>query len=300
MPKTTFEKVIVDVDRDGIAVVTLNNPDMRNCITPQLSKDMNKALDQLHGDRSVRVVIVTGAGNQSFCAGMSLKHFIEYRTHSWDLYNPGESMMDWWGKIRRLPQPAIAAVNGFCIGGGFCVLDSCDLAIASDKAVFSLSEINFGSIPGGGAMRAALDMMSIKNAMWLIMTGKPIDAQEAWRTGLVNKVVPHNRVLEEAKDLARLLATHPWQALEFCKRAGYGSKEIAGRFLGIEYETAMSIFQNHSRQPRGGGPQAGLQAFVDKKYKPGLQTYDFREANESKASAAASGRGRRAGGGRRK
>ena len=255
-----YEKVAVDVDDQGIAVVTLNNPENRNCITPQLSKDMNQALDAIQRDRSVRVVILTGAGDESFCAGMSLKHFIEYKDKGWELYTPGESMMDWWAKLRTIPQPTIAAVNGYCIGG-----------------VFSLSEINFGSIPGGGAMRAALDMMSMKNAMHLIMTGRPIDAQEAWRTGLVNKVVPHERLMDEAMELARTLVPHPWQALEWCKRTAYGSKAISDRFLGIEYETAMSIFMTRARPPRGGGAQEGLQAFVDKKYKPGIESYDFRK-----------------------
>ena len=272
-----WNKVTVEVDDDGIAVVTLNNPEMRNAITPQLSKDMNQVLDKIRGDRAVRVVVVTGAGDKSFCAGMSLKHFIEYREKGWELYTPGESMIDWWRKLWELPQPTIAAINGFCIGGGFCVLNSCDLAIASEDAVFSLSEINFGSIPGGGAMRSAIDMMSIKNAMYLILTGKPIDAQEALRTGLVNKVVPKADVMGEAMDLARLLATHPWQTLEWCKRTAYGMKEIPGRNLAIQYETAMASFQNRALPPKESSPQEGLQAFIDKKYKPGLETYDFRQ-----------------------
>ena len=282
MAKQTYEKVLVDVDKQGIATVTLNDPEHRNCITPTLSKEMNKVLDGIAPDRSIRVVVVRGAGEQSFCAGMSLKHFIEYRTHGWDLYNPGESMMDWWGKLRRLPQPVIGAINGYCIGGGFCVLDSCDLAIASDRAIFSLSEINFGSLPGGGAMRAALDPMPIKPAMWLILTGKPIDAQEACRTGLVNKVVPHKQLMAEVQDLAENLVTHPWQALEFCKRAAYGSKSIPDRFLGIEYETALSHWVSHVRPPKGGSSQEGLEAFVAKRYKPGLQTYDFRKSESAK------------------
>ncbi|HYC23054.1 MAG TPA: enoyl-CoA hydratase-related protein [Candidatus Bathyarchaeia archaeon] len=278
MVSGTFEQVEVEIDAQGIALVRLNNPAMRNAITPQLSKEMNQVLDQIHHDESVRVVVVTGAGEESFCAGMSLKHFIEYRSKVWELYSRGASMLDWWAKLRALPQPTIAAVNGYCVGGGFCVLDSCDLAIASERASFALSEVNFGSIPGGGAMRAALDMTSIKNAMYLILTGKPIDAQEAWRMGLVNKVVPHDRVLSEALELAQLLATHPWQTLEFCKKAAYGSKEIPSRALGIEYETAMSHFQMHARPPRAANAQEGLEAFVEKKYKPGVETYDFRKS----------------------
>jgi trans-feruloyl-CoA hydratase/vanillin synthase len=277
MVSGTFEQVKLAVDEQGIALVTLDNPTMRNAITPKLSQEMNAVLDQVQGDGGVRVVVITGSGDESFCAGMSLKHFIEYRDRVWDLYRRGESMLDWWAKIRALPQPTIAAVNGYCVGGGFCVLDACDLAVASERAVFSLSEINFGSIPGGGAMRAALDMMPLKNAMYLILTGKPIDAHEAQRTGLVNQVVPHDQVIAAAMELAGVLATHPWQTLEFCKKAAYGSKEIASRLLAIEYETAMAHFQAHARPPRASNQQEGLEAFVEKKYKPGVETYDFRK-----------------------
>jgi trans-feruloyl-CoA hydratase/vanillin synthase len=187
-------------------------------------------------------------------------------------------MLDWWRKLHTLPQPTIAAVNGFCIGGGFCVLNSCDLALASDRARFSLSEINFGAIPGGGAMRAVLDMMPLKNAMYLILTGKPIDAEEACRNGLVNRVVPHSKLREEALELADLLTKHPWQTLEWCKRTAYALKEIPDRQLGIEYETAMAHFQAHARPPLDGNSTERLKAFTEKKYKPGLEAYDLDES----------------------
>lgn len=269
-----FENVGIEVDERGIAIVTLENARMRNAITPQLSAEMNRLLEQLRADRDVRVVVVTGEGEESFCAGMSLKHFLELRERNWELYRPGESMIDWWRRLHELPQPTIAAVNGFCVGGGFCVLNSCDLALASDRAVFSLSEINFGSIPGGGAMRAALDMMPLKAAMYLILSGRPIDAQQACREGLVNRVVPHAELRKEALDLAATLARHPWQTLEWCKRTAYGLKAIADRSLGVEYETAMAHFQEQARPPHGASVTERLEAFKHKRYKPGLEAYD--------------------------
>ena len=275
-----FENVKLDVDPRGIGLVTLANAEMRNAITPQLSAEMNRLLDAIRSDREIRVVIVTGEGEESFCAGMSLKHFIELRDRNWELYRPGESMIDWWRKLHELPQPTIAAVNGYCIGGGFCVLNACDLAIASERAVFSLSEINFGSIPGGGAMRAALEMMPLKNAMHLILTGRPIDAQEACRNGLVNRVVPHAELRQEVVELAEHLAKHPWQTLEWCKRTAYGLKAIADRQLGIEYETAMAHFQDQARPPKGASKTERLEAFVEKKYKPGLEAYDLKKGGD--------------------
>ena len=269
-----LDHVRVDVDPDGIALVTLDNPAKRNAITPELSRTMNVVLDRLAADRAVRVVIVTGAGDAAFCAGMSLEHFRTYRDRVWELYTPGESMMDWWAKLRALPQPTIAAVNGVCVGGGFCILDACDLAIASERATFGLSEVNFGSVPGGGALRAVLEMMPLKRAMHLVLTGQPIDAAAASQAGLVNEVVAHDDVVPAARRLAALLVRHPWQTLEFCKRTAYGSREIPNRRLAIEYETAMAHFQHQARPPRTAGAQEAFAAFGEKRFKPGLEPYD--------------------------
>jgi trans-feruloyl-CoA hydratase/vanillin synthase len=214
---------------------------------------------------------LTGEGEESFCAGTSLRDFLELRPHPWKLYTPGESMLDWWRALRELPQATIAAVNGWCVGGGFCVLHACDLALAADHATFSLSEINFGSIPGGGAMRAALELMPQKAAMHLILTGQPIGADEACRHGLVNRVVPRAALRAEALELARALARHPWQILEWCKRTAAGLRGMADRQLAIEYETAMAHFVADARPPVEVDER--LRAFRAKRYRPGTEAY---------------------------
>lgn len=263
--------VRLERDEGGVATLVLANAGMRNAITRELSARMNRVLEEVAGDRSIRALIVTGEGDESFCAGMSLEDFLELRPTVWKLYTPGESMLDWWRKLRELPQPTIAAVNGWCVGGGFCVLHACDLALAADHAVFSLSEINFGSIPGGGAMRAALELMPQKAAMHLILTGQPIGAEEACRHGLVNRVVPRAALREEAGALARGLARHSWQILEWCKRTAHGLRGIADRTLAIEYETAMAHFVASARPPVEVDERLG--AFRDKRYKPGVEAY---------------------------
>lgn len=270
----SLDQVRVDVDPDGIALVTLDNPAKRNAITPEMSRSMNVVLDRLAGDRAVRVVVVTGAGDAAFSAGMSLPHFRTSRDRPWELYTPGESMMDWWAKLRALPQPTIAAVNGVCVGGGMCIVEACDLAVASELATFGLSEVNFGSVPGGGALRAVLETMPLKRAMHLVLTGQPIDAFAACDAGLVNDVVAPDDVVPAARRLAAVLAKHPWQALEFCKKAAYGSREIPNRRLAIEYETAMAHFQQQARPPRDAGAQEAFAAFAEKRFKPGLEPYD--------------------------
>ena len=123
-------------------------------------------------------------------------------------------------------------------------------------------------------MRAVLETMPPKAAMYLILTGKPIDAEEACRNGLVNRVVAHSELREEALALAGTLAVHPWQTLEWCKRTAHGLKAIPDRGLAIEYETAMAHFQNQARPPHGASVAERLEAFARKKYKPGLQAYD--------------------------
>jgi trans-feruloyl-CoA hydratase/vanillin synthase len=255
----------------GVATLVLANASMRNAITRELSAQMNRVLERVAGDRGIRALVVTGEGGESFCAGMSLKDFLELRPEPWRLYRPGESMIDWWRKLRELPQPTIAAVNGWCVGGGFCVLHACDLALAADHATFSLSEISFGSIPGGGAMRAALELMPQKAAMFLILTGQPIGAEEACRQGLVNRVVPRAALRSEALALAESLARHPWQILEWCKRTAHGLRGIADRTLAIEYETAMAHFVADARPPVE--VDTRLRAFRDKRYKPGIEAY---------------------------
>jgi trans-feruloyl-CoA hydratase/vanillin synthase len=265
------ELVRLEAGEGGVATLVLANASMRNAITRELSEQMNRLLERVAGDRAIRALIVTGEGDESFCAGMSLKDFLELRPQTWKLYEPGASMVDWWRKLRELPQATIAAVNGWCVGGGFCVLHACDLALAADHATFSLSEINFGSIPGGGAMRAALELMPQKAAMHLILTGQPIGADEACRHGLVNRVVPRAELRREALELARSLARHPWQIIEWCKRTAHGLRGIPDRTLGIEYETAMAHFVASARPPVEVDKQLG--AFRDKRYKPGVEAY---------------------------
>ena len=127
-------------------------------------------------------------------------------------------------------------------------------------------------------MRAVLETMPPKAAMYLILSGKPIDADEACRRGLVNRVVAHEQLREEALALARDLAAHPWQTLEWCKRTAYGLRGIADRGLAIEYETAMAHFQDQARPPHGASVDERLQAFARKEYKPGLEAYDAEAA----------------------
>jgi trans-feruloyl-CoA hydratase/vanillin synthase len=265
------ELVRLEAGEGGVATLVLANPSMRNAITRELSAQMNRVLERVAGDRAIRALVVTGEGDEAFCGGMSLKDFLELRPAPWQIYTPGESMIDWWRKLRELPQPTIAAVNGWCVGGGFCVLHACDLALAADHATFSLSEINFGSIPGGGAMRAALELMPQKAAMFLILTGQPIGADEACRQGLVNRVVQRAALRAEARALAESLARHPWQILEWCKRTAQGLRGIADRTLAIEYETAMAHFVASARPPVEVDQR--LRAFRDKRYKPGTEAY---------------------------
>ena len=195
--KTSTEKVpggrnvLVEFE-DQIAWVTLNRPEKRNCMSPALNDEMVEVLDALELDDRCGVLVLTGAGD-SFSAGMDLREF--FRATDGMPFNKQmrvrRSAANWqWRQLMNFPKPTIAMVNGWCFGGAFTPLVSCDIAIAADEATFGLSEINWGIIPGGVVTRAVVGSMNVRNAMYHILTGIPFDGKKAAEMGLVNEAVP--------------------------------------------------------------------------------------------------------------
>lgn len=205
----------IRLDReDGILTITLDRPEVLNALHRPAHVELSRAFDLYAADADLRVAIVTGAGDRAFCVGTDLKSLAV--TGDYEYPKGGFA-----GITKRfdLFKPVIAAVNGLCLGGGIEILAACDLAVASEHAQFALPEPLVGlAALGGGALQRLARQLPMKEAMWLVLTAQRIDAEEARRIGLVNRVVPRGEALAAARDVARgLLACAPL-ALEASKQ----------------------------------------------------------------------------------
>jgi len=202
--------------REGfVLVLTLNRPEARNALSPELIGALSDALTAAKDDDNVRAVVITGAGDKAFCAGMDLRAFSEAR----DAGNADMSSMNalMWFHKGGFPKPVIAAVNGPAVAGGFELVLSCDLVVAADHARFGLAEVKRGLFPaGGGTTLSARIPLAV--AMELGLTGDAIDAARAQAVGLVNRVVPAAGLMDEALELASTVAANGPLALQVTKR----------------------------------------------------------------------------------
>src|SRR5262249_42597660 len=180
----SYQTILVE-RRDRVVKVTINRPEKRNALNIQTRAEGAAILDQLRADDSIRVVVLTGAGDKAFIAGADIAEFAE-RT----AITQREVMLErsLFNAIDSFPKPIIAMVNGYCLGGGCEVALACDIRIASDKASFGQPEINLGIIPGGGGTQRLTRLVGEGKAMEMILTGEIIDAQTALAIGLVNQV----------------------------------------------------------------------------------------------------------------
>ena len=202
---------------DGIGVLTLNRPKALNALNAQLMSELQAFVSKVATDPEIKVLIITGAGEKAFVAGaditeMQPKSAVEGR--DWAKF--GQQVFD---QIENLPQPVIAAVNGFALGGGNELAMACDIRIASEKAKFGQPEVNLGITPGFAGTQRLPRLIGKGRAKELIFTGEPIDAAEAYRIGLVNKVVPPEELLPAARDLAKKIIAKGEIAVRQCKAA---------------------------------------------------------------------------------
>lgn len=261
----------VKIDRaDGIATVTLNRPEKKNAMNPQMHREMCELLREVRDDRSLRVVVLTGAGD-SFCAGQDLKEFFA-ETYG----KPAESdrvtrlAMEWGELLRLMDKPTIARVNGWCFGGGMRVMGLCDLAIASERAVFGLSEINFGIFPAGGALKVPVELLSHRDALYLTLTGDRLSAAEAEKIRLVNRAVPHEKLDDEVAALARKLIEKNAVALMLAKKVFWREKFMQYDEA-VDWELAnMAVL---SQMTAGEWVSEGIRQFLEGQYKPGMGAY---------------------------
>jgi enoyl-CoA hydratase len=224
-----YENIIFEKE-ENIAIITFNRPDAMNALNNQTRAEFAQAIAEVAADDAVKVLILTGSG-KAFVAGSDIKEF--NKTTSFMAHNIkrlGEM-------VEKLEKPVIAAVNGFCLGGGCEIAMGCDIIIASEKAKFGQTEINIGIIPGGGGTQRLQRLIGACRAKELIFTGDIITAAEADRIGLVNRVVPLEELLPKAKELAKKIATKSAAALKLAKQAvNYGMQVPLESGLKYEYE----------------------------------------------------------------
>ncbi|HEX2932959.1 MAG TPA: enoyl-CoA hydratase-related protein, partial [Candidatus Binatia bacterium] len=209
----SFENVLVE--KDGCtAVITLNRPQALNALSYSLVKDLSLAMQELDRDHDVRVIIVTG-GEKVFAAGADIKEMAERGPFDERIHE----RLGYRDQINKVTKPVIAAVSGFALGGGCELAMSCDIIIASETARFGQPEVNLGIIPGSGGTQRLTHVLGKHRAMELVLTGDSLTAAEAERLGLVNRVVPVELLLEEAKKVANKIASKPVLAVKAAKEA---------------------------------------------------------------------------------
>lgn len=189
------DAVLFDAREDGIAVITLNRPSSRNCLSPEIREGLFAAWDRFEHDDELRLAILTGAGDKAFCAGGDLKEMVET-----GLRVPPREMFPVPYDTIELSKPTIAAVNGVAFAGGWMIAQACDLCVASETARFAITEVKVGrSSPWAAPL---IHMVPQRIMMEILLTGRPITAQRAYEVGLVNRLASPSSLLDEALALA--------------------------------------------------------------------------------------------------
>ena len=269
----TEEQTVSCTVEGRVAWVKFNRPEKRNAMSPQLNRQMMRVLDDLEFRDDVGVVVLAGEGT-AWTAGMDLKDYFR-ETEATGLAGTRKAQREsygWWRRLRWFQKPTIAMVNGWCFGGGYGPLFACDLAFASDDAKFGLSEINWGILPGGGASKVAVELLSFRRAMYHAMLGENIDGRTAAEWGLVNESLPADRLQARVTEVAEALLQKNPIALKATKdairRVRDMSYDNAEDYL-VRAQEAANSFDNEGRKE-------GMRQFLDDKtYKPGLGTYDL-------------------------
>jgi len=231
---------LVESSRDGgVTLLRINRPEARNALSPEVMEQLAGELERLDPDPEVRCAVIAGS-DKVFAAGADIKAMSE-RSFAEALRHPAAGF---WRRLAAIKTPMVAAVSGYALGGGCELALACDMIVAAEGATFGQPEINLGIIPGGGGTQRLARVLGKQRAMELVLTGRRFDAGEAQAMGLVNKVTPDDRWLEEAMELAATVARQPPIAARLAKQAVLVAGETA-LSPGIEnerrlYELAMA------------------------------------------------------------
>jgi len=254
-----FECIIYE-KKDGVAIIRFNRPQVLNAMNRQLWTDLEAALEDAKLDEGTKVVIITGEG-RAFSTGADLKESKDRTLEQYREYL--ENLQEVSRRIIRYPKPIIAAVNGYALGSGYELALACDIRIAAESAKFGSPEAKVSSSVTGGAMRLLQDLVGPAKAKELLFTCEFIDGKEAERIGLVNKVVPDDRLMEEAMAMAQKIAQNSSFSIKVIKRGLELAKQASlEALMDYEVEACLACVFTKERQER-------LEEFEKRKEKKG-------------------------------
>jgi len=247
----TYEK------KENIGLLTINRPEKMNAISQELTAELSLFLDEIENDDELRVIVITGAGDKAFMAGADINELVDRDARLGRRVS--RERQEIFSRIENLHVPVIAAVNGYALGAGLELALACSIRICSEKAQFGAPEVKLGIIPGDGGTQRLPRLVGQGRAMEMIITGDFIDAQEAYRIGLVNKVFPPEKLKEEAMELAKKIASRPPLAVRYAKEAVNRSQEgdSASGFALESYLHALSCTTEDKKE--------GVSAFLEKR-----------------------------------
>ncbi len=249
----SYQNVLVTKE-GAIGIVQLNRPKVLNALNFELMTELVIALEELDREEAVKVMILTG-GERAFAAGADLAEMSQDTLVDLVL----DRRFELWDRIRKISKPIIAAVSGYCLGGGNELAMNCDFIIASETATFGQPEVNVGIIPGAGGTQRLPRVVGKYKAMEMILTGKSISADEAYRIGLVNHVVPPESLMEEAKKIATDIASKPPISIRFAKEAILRAQDTTLE-VGLEFERKAFYMLFATEDGK-----EGMKAFLEKR-----------------------------------
>ncbi len=241
--------------REGFAEVVLSRPDVLNALNLALVRDLGRALDELAGDSGVRALILSGAGDRAFMAGADIGELLE-RGRAEALQGINATLFQ---KVEDFPWPVVAAIRGFALGGGCELALACDIRIGTPSARLGQPELRLGIIPGAGAPHRLTRLVGPGLAREMIYTGRILDAEEALRIGLLNRIVPEDRLLDEARSLVASMLEAAPDALRIAKLALNAAVNTVDRRAAlVEVLGQAALFETEEKARR-------MQAFLDRK-----------------------------------
>ena len=279
MTSKKYETVLIEKE-DGITWLIMNRPEKRNAMSPQLHVEMDDALAELAVDPQTQVLVLTGAG-EAFCAGQDIKLYFRANDDAPAARAKARHASNqWrWQRLSTFPQPTLAMVNGFCFGGGFTQVCACDLAIAANEALFGLSEVNWGILPGGIVSWNVAQTLNFRDGMYYALTGDTFDGKKAKEIGFVNFSYPKATLRQETVRLAHKLMEKSPAVLRYTKEAlravRFMNEPQAADYLNAKSDALRFVDREDSRSQ-------GMRQFLDEKsYRPGFGPFKRAKAKRA-------------------